>query len=713
MRWNPLLALPVLLLMPGAQAQDAAGEAEAEDPYLWLEEIEGEEALAWVRERNAESLAAFDTPEFAALQERLLTVYDSSEKIPSVRRRGDLYYNLWQDADHPRGLWRRTTLDSYRTDEPEWETVLDLDALGAAEEENWVWGGVDCLPPEYERCLVQLSRGGADATVLREFDLATGSFVSKRPFVLPEGKQWAAWLDQNSLLVCTDADGGSQTDSGYPRSVRLWKRGQPLRKAKVIYEGEQTDITVAAERDHTPGFERDVVQRAITFYSNEVFLRTRKGLEKIDKPDSAEMALWRSWLLIELREDWTVGETTWAAGSLLVTNLEAWRAGDRSLEALFEPTETSTLSSWSFTRSHLLLNTLDTVRSRVLVVTRADGAWQVEGLVGAPELGRLYASAENPLESDAYWLTITDFLTPSTLTRGELGAGQPPEVLKQLPSFFDADGLVASQHFATSADGTKIPYFQVAPEGMALDGSNPTLVYGYGGFEVSLLPRYSATRGISWLERGGVYVIANIRGGGEFGPRWHQAALREKRHRAYEDFVAVADDLVARGVTVPARLGAEGGSNGGLLTGNMYTLYPDHFGAIVSEVPLLDMKRYHKLLAGASWVGEYGDPDDPDDWAFIQGFSPYHNLDPADEHPPLMITTSTRDDRVHPGHARKMVAKLRDLGKEVLYFENIEGGHGGAADHKQMAFLYGVTAQFLWERLSFEEPPAEEVEEAP
>lgn len=702
-----VFALPALLLPSLALAQAAPAVAEQpDDPYLWLEDVEGDEALDWSRARNAESVAAHAQGEaFEALERRLLSVLDASDRIPRVTKIGAHYYNLWRDAEHPRGLWRRTTLASWSTEDPSWDPVLDLDALGAAEGENWVWGGADCLPPAYDRCLLDLSRGGADATVVREFDLTAKAFVTKKPFALPEAKHRTNWIDKNTIFVSTDFGEGSLTDSGYPRIVKVWKRGTPLVKARTLLEGEVSDVSVGAWHDPTPGFERDLVYRNLTFYTDEVFVRGKRGLEIIDKPADANVSMFGEHLLLELRSDWTVGAKTFTAGSLVGTNFGRWQAGERELVALFEPTEAVSLRGVSSTRNHVILNLLDMVASRIEVLTWADGAWTRAPLPGTPELGALYASPVDSLDSDAYWLTITDYLTPTSIALGTVGDG-PAEVLKQRKERFDTSGLVASQHLATSADGTRIPYFQVARADMALDGSNPALLYGYGGFEVSLLPRYSATRGITWLEKGGVYVVANIRGGGEFGPMWHQSALKEHRHRAYEDFAAVADDLVQRGVTTPARLGAEGGSNGGLLAGNMYTQYPERFGAILSEVPLLDMRRYSKLLAGASWMGEYGDPDDPAQWAFIETFSPYHNVDAATAYPPILITTSTRDDRVHPGHSRKMVARLLELGKDVTYYENIEGGHGGAADNKQAAFLYTLQYTWLWAQLTAEPPSA-------
>jgi prolyl oligopeptidase len=669
---------------------------DADDPFLWLEDVTGARALDWVRGRNAESVASLAGSErFRTLETRIRAILDSKERIPFVSRIGDRYYNFWRDAANPKGLWRRTTLEEYRRAEPAWETVLDLDALAEKEGENWVWHGAAVLEPEDRLCLVSLSRGGADADVVREFDLERKAFVDGG-FSLPEAKSRFGWRNRDSLFVATDFGPGSLTASGYPRTVREWSRGTPLSAAAVVYEGRHDDMSVAGFHDPTPGFERDLVRRQITFWTNELFLRRDGRLAKVEKPDDADAAVHREWLLIELRSPWTVGGTTHPAGALLAADFERFLAGDRGFHVLFAPGPRTSLAGYSSTRNHLLLSTLDNVRSRVDVLTFRDGRWHREPLPGVPEFGTASATPVDDLDSDDYLLVTANALTPSTLSLGSAAeATRPPEKLKQSPAFFSANGLRVSQHEATSRDGTRVPYFQIGPEQLPLDGSTPTLLYGYGGFEIPLVPGYEPIAGACWLEQRHVHVIANIRGGGEFGPRWHQAALKEKRPRAYEDFIAVAEDLVARKVTSPAHLGVKGGSNGGLLVGNMLTMRPDLFGAVVCQVPLLDMRRYHTLLAGASWMGEYGDPDDPAQWSFIRGFSPYHNVDRGREYPPTLITTSTRDDRVHPGHARKMTARLLELGKPVLYYENIEGGHGGAADNRQRAFMDALGYAFL------------------
>ena len=676
--------------MPAAQDADA---------HQWLEDVGGDKQLAWVRERNAKSEAALAaTPEFKKLEGEILAILDSDAKIPGVYKQGQWYYNFWQDKANPRGLWRRTTLAEYRKASPKWETVLDVDALNKAEGENWVWHGAQCLRPAYTRCLVALSRGGADADVTREFDLATRTWV-KDGYFRPEAKGGMSWIDQDNVFVFTDFGEGSLTTSGYPRIAKLWKRGTPLSAAAVVYEGKPTDMYIAATHDDTPGHERDFVSNTIAFYNDELYLRGKDGkLAKVDVPNSVEKGVHRQWLSLQPREDWTVGGKTYKGGSYLIADFDGWMAGKRELTVLFEPTERTSLAGATWTKGHVVLNVLEDVKNRLSVLTPGKDGWTRSEFVGAPAIGTIGVGAVDSDESDAVWMTVSGYTTPTTLSLAEIG--KKPEVLKTMPTFFDASNQVVEQHFATSKDGTKVPYFIVHKKDLKLDGQNPTLLYGYGGFEISLTPGYSGSIGKGWLEKGGVYVVANIRGGGEYGPRWHRAALKENRHKAYEDFAAVAQDLVARKITSPKRLGTQGGSNGGLLMGNMLTQYPELFGAIVVQVPLLDMKRYSHLLAGASWMAEYGNPDKPEEWAFIQKFSPYHLFDAGKTYPPTLFTTSTRDDRVHPGHARKMMAKMEAAGKDVLYYENIEGGHGGAANNAQRAHMTALAYTFLWNELN-------------
>ena len=697
------------------------------DPHQWLEEVTGEEALDWVRGRNAAAESELDgvgdprdpagVPLAATLQEEIREILDAKDRIPGVTKRGDFLYNFWTDAEHERGLWRRTTLDSYRTEEPAWEVLLDVDALNEAEGEDWVWHGASLLrPPEgepYRHALVDLSHGGSDADVTREFDLDTLSFVTAADggFERPEAKGSLSWIDADTVWASTDFGEGTMTSSGYARQARIWHRGTPLDEAQLVHEVSESDMAIFAAHDSTPGWERDWVIEAHAFYDNTIHVVDRAQqppvLTTIEVPADLEATAHRDLGIFTPRSDWEVAEATYPAGSLVVGDFARFQEGEPELHMLFEPTETTSLADMTITRTTVVLSILEDVVHRLEVHTRDEhGAWVRQDLY--PELrGSIGVAAVDADVSDDVWVTVTDFIEPTTLQLGDLAAvasgGEPGElaVIKSAPARFESEGLDVSQHFATSDDGTRIPYFEISriqeSDGAGADGPRPTLLYGYGGFEISLTPSYLGAIGKTWLERGGTYVLANIRGGGEYGPRWHQAALKENRHRAYEDFSSVAKDLIERGVTDRDHLAVRGGSNGGLLTGNMVTQYPELFGAVIIQVPLLDMKRYSHLLAGASWMAEYGDPD-TEDWEYIRTFSPYHLLQEGEgaQYPPTFVLTSTRDDRVHPGHARKFAAAMESLGADVRYWENIEGGHGGAANNEQAARMNALLYTFLW-----------------
>jgi prolyl oligopeptidase len=691
-----------------------AGAAAAtldDDPYRWLEEVDGVAALQWVRARNAETEAALTGPgsPFEALRSQLQAAYDAPGRIPGIVRRGGWLYNFWQDAEHPRGLWRRTTLDQYRRPDPAWELLLDVDALGAAEAESWVWAGATVLGPAYRRAMVSLSRGGADARVVREFDLETRSFVPGG-FAVPEAKSDVRWIDDDTLYVATDVGPAALTDAGYPRRIRRWPRGTPLAEAPVVFEAEPGDVSAGVSVDRTPGYERTLFVRHIDFYTQHCWLLADDGsLQRLDVPDDASIHFHQDLLLMHLRSDWAGPGGPFPNGSLVYAPLAAYLAGDRTVQALFVPTATRSLADYDWTRGCLLLNVADNVASKLELWRRAEGGGFEGGPLDAPFPGTVGVSClHDPLVPDDplaehYLLDYTDHLTPASLYLGHTGSARR-ELLKSNPVLFDAAGMRAEQHFATSRDGTRVPYFVVWPRDGRPDGDRPTLLYGYGGFEVSLEPGYLGGRGLAWLARGGVYVVANIRGGGEFGPAWHQAAVKAHKQRSYDDFAAVAEDLVARGITRPARLGIMGGSNGGLLVGAMAVQRPELFGAVVCQVPLLDMQRYHLLLAGASWIAEYGNPDVPEEWGWISAYSPYQRVRAEGRYPQVLFTTSTRDDRVHPGHARKMAAKMLAQGHAVRYFENIEGGHGGGADNVQRARMAALEFTFLWEALGAPPP---------
>jgi prolyl oligopeptidase len=678
---------------PADGAHDQA--TAAADPNAWMEDLRGERIMAWVREASARSAGELQQHSiYRDVRQKVLEVLNSTERIPAIAKYGSHVYNFWRDARNPRGLWRRTSLDEYRKPQPAWEIVIDLDALAAAEKENWVWSGADILElpqGDPKRALVQLSRGGGDAHVVREFDLTRKTFVSDG-FTLPEAKHRIAWADENTLLVGTDYGPGSLTTSGYPRIIKEWKRATPLADARSIFEGEVSDmsVSVAGYLDH--GLYRIMLNRSITFFSGHEFLRQGSEWRKIDKPDDADASTFGNKILLRLRTDWTLDGKTYKGGSLLARDMNA----NQPISTLFEPTERSALASFSRTKSFLILNTMENVASKVYFAREeTPGSWRKSALETAPFV-TVSARGLDPEHSDELLIDTSGFLIPSTLALGNAANPNTRETLKQLPAFFDATGMDVQQFEATSPDGTKIPYFQVARKGLVSDASNPTLLYGYGGFQISMRPSYLAEIGRAWLQSGGVYVVANIRGGGEFGPAWHFAARKEHRQRAYDDFAAVAEDLHRRKITSPAKLGIMGRSNGGLLTGVMLTQRPELFGAVVIGSPLLDMQRYIYLPAGASWIDEYGDPSRPDEWAYIARYSPYNNVKSGVKYPLVMITTSTLDDRVHPGHARKFAAKLMEAGHPVRYYENTEGGHSAAANNEQRAHILALEYAFLW-----------------
>ena len=663
-----------------------------EDPYLWLEEVESEKALAWAKERSVADTAVIETvPEFAGIHEKLLEISNSRDRIPTPRIRGPWIYNFWQDADHVRGIWRRTFPSEFIKESPAWEVVLDLDALAEAEGENWVWKGADCLEPEYRRCMIGLSRGGADANVQREFDTTTKTF-SENGFSLPEAKTQIAWKDESTLWVGTDFGEGSLTTSGYARIAREWKRGTPLEEAKTVFEGSVDDMVVTAYSDHTPEGRYDIVNLIPEFFRGANYLRLGDRLVKLELPDDADLrGFFKDRMLVTLRSDWNTGGVTYPQDALLAIDLDGFLKGGRDFRILFEPEERVSLDSITLTHNHLLYTTLDNVRGRLYRLSIGETGWTKEE-IELPGIGTIRFGSASDVD-DSFFFTYTDFLTPSSLYLVRDGAG--PEKVKASPAWFDASGMTVRQYEATSADGTKIPYFVLLPKGFVADGTNPTLLTGYGGFEISMVPRYSGMVGTAWSTRGGVYALANIRGGGEFGPSWHQAAVKEKHQTNFDDFVAVADDLIARKITSPKYLGIEGGSQGGLLVGGSFVQRPDLFRAVVCAVPLLDMKRYNKLLAGASWMAEYGNPDTAD-WEYMKLWSPYQNLDPKVDYPRVFFWTNTRDDRVHPAHARKMVARMADMAKPVLYYENTEGGHGAGANLSQRAYTEALTYAYLW-----------------
>lgn len=686
---------------------------------LWLEEVEGKKALDWVRTQNERSIAEITANKTYEenLQKALLLATDK-DRIPYGSVRGGYVYNFWQDEQNTRGLWRRTPLKSYRSDKPDWETILDIDALAKKEGKNWVYKGTDCFNPKGSdnyRCMVTLSDGGKDAAVKREFDLQTKQFV-KDGFVMSEAKQNSAWVDQDTLLVATDwgGDGSTLTESGYPSSVRLWNRGQALQDAKELITGDRMDVaTNPWSQELDTG---EMIYGAVqldTFYTSTAWLLSDGKPVKFPIPPKASLGeVYQGQQFVTLQQDWLAPRKcrkdencqdgtrheTFKNGDLVSFDLYEFLKTKKlpPVELVFRANDRQAVKGVSVADGAALLSINDNVAGKVLRLTYQQNGWETEA-IALPENGQVGVAFANHKEAEVFFY-YQGFLTPDSLLEfnSKTGAISP---LKTLPAKFNAQGLVVSQKQAISKDGTKIPYFLVHRKDTKLDGKTPTLLYGYGGFEVSMTPFYSEQTGKLWLEKGGAYVVANIRGGGEFGPEWHQTGLKQKRQTVYDDFIAVAETLIADKFTSPKHLGIMGGSNGGLLMGVMITQRPKLWNAVVIQVPLLDMLRYHKLLAGASWVDEYGDPDIPEERAFLKTISPYHNFDPKAEYPTPLFVTSTKDDRVHPAHARKMAKLFEDAGKPFYYYENIDGGHSAAANQKEAAKKKALEFTYLYERL--------------
>jgi prolyl oligopeptidase len=669
-------------------------EAPDDDPYLWLEEIDGERALAWVEAQNAKTLARFGDACFAADRNTLAAIFDRPDNIPIIARRGSRVFNFWKDAEHPRGLWRATTLDSYRSKEPEWEILLDLDALAAREGEDWTWNGAATIPGSHDRAILMLSRGGADAVVLREFDVAARDFVAGG-FTLPEAKGGAAWLDRDTLLLSSALGEKMSTSSGYARAVRLWRRGADPLMAPVIFETSADHMAVWSDIDRDAPEERVWFVERLGFFDMVVWIGDRSGPKiRLDLPTDVSGYWRRGWLVVRRRSAWTIGSETHPPDAVLGISFPAFLAGDRRFTKLFAPAERRALQGFFWSGGRLVLSILDDLKPVFEVLTPSEAGWSRERIVGLPDIGvaNVWPLDVRTEESNGDLLaSAQDPLTPPSLflVRSEAA----PELLKRAPQAFEPTGLVVTRHEAISSDGTRLPYVQVGPPGET--GDAPVHLTGYGGFGISQLPYYNSAVGKLWLERGGTSVVANIRGGGEFGTPWHEAGRREGKRASHDDFAAVAFDLVRRGVTRPSRIAAEGGSNGGILITNMLTRYPERFGALFCTIPLIDMRRYAKLHAGASWIAEYGDPDNPDDWEFLQKISAYHTAVPGRPYPPILIATSRRDDRVHPGHARKMAAKLQAMGYEAYFYEPAAGGHGYGKDNRERASFTALGYNFL------------------
>ncbi len=699
------LALALAMTVTGtsaATAQDTPGiPGPEQDPYIWLEQARSEEALAWVGAENARTLAALESdPRFAELKAEALAIFDSEDRIPFVSFRPDGLYNFWQDRANPKGVLRRTTLESYQTAKPEWEVVLDIDALAKAEGKEWVYQGSSCLPPALNKCMIALSDGGEDATILREFDTATKSFV-EGGFVLDKKSQGGVqWIDENTLLVGRDFGEGTLTDSEYPFTARVWQRGTSIDDAPEIFRGEASDVSsgVSLLRDNSGTIQARVAYRGVSFHERLYFVEQNDEWVQLDLPKKASpYGIVDGHILLSTDVDWTVDGQTFVADSLIAVELEAFRADPNGAAKtlVWAPGERQTKQGGAVTGEALYVALLDNVVGKVLRFNFRDGQW-VSTPVALPDNATIGIAASSN-ETDQIMYTVSGFLEPTSLYYTDGSA--PPQVLKTSPAFFDPAGMEVEQHQATSKDGTLIPYFLVKPKGMKVDGTTPILMGGYGGFQVPRLPAYLGTTGKLWLERGGAYVLANIRGGGEFGPNWHQTAIRENKQRTWDDFIAVGDDLVKRGFTSPQHLGIQGGSQGGLLVGTAFTQRPDLFGAAIVQIPLFDMLRYHLIGRGASWIGEYGDPRIPEQRAWIEGYSPYQKIVAGVDYPAPFLWASTADDRTHPAHARKGAARLKELGQPYFYYEDTTGGHSGGVDNEQRAKLQALQFIYLMQRL--------------
>lgn len=665
---------------------------ETDDPYLWLEDIESEQSLEWVKAQNSVSEKTFkETPLFISLSEKFLNVYNDKEKIAIPNLVGKYVYNFWQDAQNERGVWHRMLKEDYVADKTNWEIVLDLDELSKNENKKWVFGGAIWFEPDNNLCLLSLSDGGTDKSEIREFDAVKKEFV-KDGFFVPASKGSASWIDKNTLLVATDFGAGSSTLSGYPRIVKKWKRGTTMADAKTILEADSTIVTVQPFSFYSNKKRYIMLYKAITFYDIEIYYVQENEPKKLSIPHDAEIqGFYNMELMMALQSDWEVDDKTYPSGALVSIDMDDDLKGKMNIKLIYKPDDKSSIVSMSTSKDFIVVNIMENVQNKLIKYHLSVNKWVGEEITGLPGFGGINLITSDHTTND-YFFIFTNFITPQSLYYAQNNKIQKT---KQRKDYFDTSNLIVEQNWATSKDGTKIPYFIIHKKDLKLDGKNPLIIYAYGGFNSSLQPFYDATFGVGWMEQGGVYVMANIRGGGEFGPSWHQAAIKEKRQNAYDDLFAVSEDLITRKITSPKHLGLIGFSNGGLLTGVAFTQRSDLYNAVIVGAPLLDMKRYNKLLAGASWMGEYGDPDNPEDWAYLKKYSPYHNLIKDKNYPKVFFTTSINDDRVHPGHARKMAAKMADMGHPFFYHETIEGGHGLGSTNKQQAEKWAMIFTYL------------------
>ena len=668
-----------------------------EDTYLWLEVIDSEKSLEFVNTQNKITQDKLSSiAEYQAIYDKSLEIYNSTYRIAFPSIIGNHIYNFWQDKEHARGIWRRTTKESYLSNNPIWETLLDIDALALKDGIKWVYKGSNGLYPNYNRFIINLSNGGGDAVEIREFDITTKSFI-KDGFYIPQAKGYASYLDENNLIVSTDFGEGTMTTSGYPNQVKLWKRGTLLKDAQLIHTGNINDVSSSGYvmRDNDKNYL--LIHQGTTFYTRIAYLCENNKLIKLDLPEDISIStILNDQIVLNLKSDWNVNGIIYKQGSIVSAKFSSLIKGIKEITLIFTPDEFTSVNEVSSTKNKILVTILTNVKSELNSYTFENDKWVIEK-VNAPDVGTISIVTTDHF-SDEYYFNFQNFLTPPSLYFANSSNNSVKEI-KTLPSFFDSSKYKVEQFKAKSTDGTMVPYFVISSKTMVYNSQNPTILYGYGGFEVSKEPSYSAVMGNAWLENGGVYVLSNIRGGGEYGPKWHQAGLKENRQTVYNDFHCIAQELIAKKITSNKNLGIMGRSNGGLLVGVAFTQRPDLYNAAVCEVPLLDMQRYNKLLAGASWMGEYGNPDIPEEWEYIKKYSPYHNLKKDVDYPEVYFYTSTRDDRVHPGHARKMAAKMIDMGYPIYYYENTEGGHAGASTNEQSAKYSAMTFSYLLMKL--------------
>ena len=678
---------------------------EAQDPYLWLENIDGTQSMQWVKKTNKTTDDKLTHSKlFKQLYQQALTVLNGKSRLPSVSQNGKWLYNFWQDDKNPRGLYRRTTLKDFKQPQPKWETVLDMDKYSFEHQKNYDYHGMSCLPPEGTDCLVFLSPEGGDAIEVSEFNLTKKEFI-KNGYSLPLAKSRVSWIDKDNVFVGTNFGLNSMTDSGYPRIVKQWKRGTPLSQAKTIYTANKKSMAANAFRMDDNNQPIDIISESTSFWSSDKYQIEGETLIKLKIPTSAQISgVYQDKLVLSLKQDWSINNQSFAAGEIIWVDLALLRGEKGSIESIIQPDDKTVIESVNTSKQGLLITLLEDVKAKLCRYVKTDkGKWQIQD-IPFPDNGALNVTSIDD-ETGDFFVEYESFIIPPSLYYVD-SITLKPELIKQQTESFDGSQFKVEQYFTQSTDGTKIPYFVVMNKNTKFDGTNPTHMFSYGGFRNSLTPSYSGSYealsgayGKLWLERGGIFVLANIRGGGEYGPQWHQAALLKNRHKAFEDFEAVARDLFAKKITSPKHLGIEGRSNGGLLVTATMTRHPELYSAVVCGAPLIDMKRYNKLLAGASWMGEYGNPDDPDMWNYIKTYSPYQNVKAEVKYPAIFFYTSTRDDRVHPGHARKMAAKMLAFGDEVDYFENIEGGHHGFSTNQQLAHRLALSYTHLWNHL--------------